>query len=115
MPKPAGQTYFHKYGLRQANAPAIVTVAINVAQQNGRITAAAIALGGADQTAARAGAAESVLIGAELNEASIAAAAEAAAAASNPITDAVASEWYRRKMVAVQLKRGLTALAAGGN
>jgi CO/xanthine dehydrogenase FAD-binding subunit len=82
---------------------------------DGRVSSVAIALGGAAETPVRSEAAESVLAGAELNAESIGAAAEAAANASSPITDAVASEWYRRKMVAVQLKRALESLAEGGN
>lgn len=113
IPAQSGQTYFHKQSPRQANAPTIVAVAVNLVVADGRVTSATIALGGAEQTPVRAQAAESVLVGAELNAESIAAAAEAAAEASHPITDAVASEWYRRKMVAVQLKRALTTLAEG--
>jgi CO/xanthine dehydrogenase FAD-binding subunit len=115
IPKQNGQTYFHKHSPRQANAPTIVAVALNLMVNDGRVSSVTIALGGADQTPVRAQSAESVLVGAELNAESIAAAAATAAEASNPITDAVASEWYRRKMVDVQLKRALTAMAEGGN
>jgi CO/xanthine dehydrogenase FAD-binding subunit len=115
VPKTAGQTYYHKHSPRQANSPTIVAVAVNLKVDNGRVSSAAIALGGAAPIPVRAEAAESILAGAALNEESIGAAAEAAADASNPITDAVASEWYRRKMVAVQLKRALESLATGGN
>jgi CO/xanthine dehydrogenase FAD-binding subunit len=115
IPKAAGQTYFHKHSPRQANAPTIVAVAVHLKMDNGRVSSVAIALGGAAETPVRSEAAESVLAGAELNAETIGAAAEAAANASSPITDAVASEWYRRKMVAVQLKRALESLAEGGN
>ncbi|NJN53920.1 MAG: hypothetical protein HC804_03685 [Anaerolineae bacterium] len=113
IPKQNGQTYFHKQSPRQANAPTIVAVALNLMVHDGRVTSATIALGGAGQTPVRAQAAENVLVGAALNPESIAAATAVAAAASTPFTDAVASEWYRRKMVAVQLQRALTSLAEG--
>lgn len=113
VPQQSGQTYFHKHSIRQANAPTIVAVAVNLMVTDARVSSATIALGGADQTPVRAQSAESVLAGAALTSETIAAAAEAAAEASNPITDAVASEWYRRKMVAVQLKRALSTLAGG--
>jgi CO/xanthine dehydrogenase FAD-binding subunit len=115
IPKMAGQSCFHKLSPRQANAPTIVAAAVKLVMEDGRVSSAAIALGGAAETPVRSEAAESVLTGAELNAESIGAAAEAAANASSPITDAVASEWYRRKMVAVQLKRALESLAEGGN
>lgn len=115
LPKTAGQSCFHKLSPRQANAPTIIAVAVNLKVEDGRVSSAAIALGGAADTPVRSEAAESVLAGAELNPETIEAAAEAAASASSPITDAVASQWYRRKMVAVQLKRALESLAAGGN
>jgi CO/xanthine dehydrogenase FAD-binding subunit len=58
----------------------------------------------------RARDAEAALIGRPLDEASIAAAAEAAMAASDPPTDALASGWYRKKMVGVYVKRALESL-----
>jgi CO/xanthine dehydrogenase FAD-binding subunit len=56
--------------------------------------------------------AERALVGAALDEAAIGAAASAAVEACDPFTDAVASEWYRRRMVGVTVRRALDALAA---
>ena len=110
VPQSSGATQFHKFSHRQANAPTIVAVAAQVVLQDGRVTNARIALGGAGQTPIRSPAAEAALLTALFNEQSIQAAAAAAAEASNPITDAVASEWYRRQMIAVQLSRTLTSM-----
>jgi CO/xanthine dehydrogenase FAD-binding subunit len=51
------------------------------------------------------------LVGATFGPAAIHAAAEAAAQECQPFTDAVASEWYRRKMVAVYVRRALEQIA----
>lgn len=110
VPKPAGVTQFHKFSRRQANAPTIIAVAAQVVLQDGRVTKARIALGGADQTPIHSPAAEAALIDAPFSEETIQAAAAAAAEASHPITDAVASQWYRRQMIAVQLRRTLTSM-----
>ena len=110
VPKATGTTQFHKFSRRQSNAPTIIAVAAHIVLQDGRVTNARIALGGADQTPIRSPAAEAALINAPFSEESIQAAAAAAAEASQPITDAVASEWYRRQMIAVQLGRTLTSI-----
>ena len=113
VPKATGVTQFHKFSRRQANAPTIIAVAAHIVLQDGRVTNARIALGGADQTPVRSAAAEAALINTPFNEESIQAAAAAAAEASNPVTDAVASAWYRRQMIAVQLRRTLTSMMNG--
>ena len=110
VPRPSGLTTFHKFGRRQANAATIVTVAAQVEVEDGIISAARIALGGADRVTMRSAAAEAALINAPVSAETVQQAAAAAAAACNPITDAIASEWYRRRMVEVQLKRALSEL-----
>jgi CO/xanthine dehydrogenase FAD-binding subunit len=57
------------------------------------------------------GRAEAALVGSTLTVKTIAAAARAAAAESQPFTDPVASEWYRRKMVDVYVRRALAQVA----
>jgi CO/xanthine dehydrogenase FAD-binding subunit len=89
----------------------VISVAVNVALKGGKVADARIALCGAGPHAQRCAAAEEIILGAKLNEAAIARAAEAAEAASAPATDAVASEWYRRRMVGVYLRRALAQLA----
>jgi CO/xanthine dehydrogenase FAD-binding subunit len=113
IPAQSGQSAYRKFGRRKANAATIVTVAAQLDAADGVINAARVALGGADATARRSAAAEGVLNGASFgskDEGSFLAAqaAAAAASASNPISDAVATEWYRRQMIEVQLKRLLS-------
>jgi len=111
VPKQTGNTWYHKFGRREANAPSIVTVAAQLKlTSNNKVAEARIALGGADQTPVRSKAAENALTGNTLNDATIASAAEAAAEAANPVEDAVASAWYRRRMIHVQLKRALESI-----
>jgi len=110
IPNHSGQTAFHKFGRRQANAATIVTVAAQIDVAGGVIKKARIALGGADRVVMRSAAAEAVLNDAPVGPEKIAKAAASAAEASNPIADAVASDWYRRKMIEVQLKRMLSGM-----
>jgi CO/xanthine dehydrogenase FAD-binding subunit len=112
VPLPQGKTSYIKYGRRHANTPAVVTVAAQVWLENGRVRQARIALNGAGSFPLRAVQAEKALVGSALDAAAIAAAAEAAAQECQPFTDAVASEWYRRKMVAVYVRRALEQITA---
>jgi carbon-monoxide dehydrogenase medium subunit len=59
----------------------------------------------------RARQAEAALVGSALDKAAMAKAAEAAAAECEPFDDAVASAWYRRKMVDVFVRRALAQVA----
>lgn len=110
VPHPSGRTAYRKFGRRKANAMTIVTAAAQLDVSDGVIDKARVALGGADRVPMRSAAAEAVLNKAPATAESIAAAANAAAKASNPVSDAVASEWYRRQMVKVQLKRTLSEM-----
>jgi CO/xanthine dehydrogenase FAD-binding subunit len=111
VPIPAGKTVFLRYGRKQANTPAIVTVAAHVVFVGEKVGAAHIALNAVGPHPLRARQAEAALIGKTLDEATIGAAAEAAAAACEPFTDAIATEWYRRRMVAVYVRRALEQMA----
>jgi CO/xanthine dehydrogenase FAD-binding subunit len=112
IPGQSGKMAFRKFGPRQGSAATIVSLAAQIDAADGAITSARVALGGADTTARRFPEAERVLAGASLGDVEALAeqAAMAAAQASNPITNPVASEWYRRRMIEVQLKRLLSAL-----
>jgi CO/xanthine dehydrogenase FAD-binding subunit len=112
IPRPQGKAVYRKFGRRAANAATIVTVAAVLDVADGIVQAARIALGGADSVTIRSGPAEESLLGKALDEESIVAAAAAAADASNPVTDPVATAWYRRRMVAVQLAHALREIAA---
>jgi CO/xanthine dehydrogenase FAD-binding subunit len=106
--RPAGQTAYLKLGRRKANTPSVVTVAVRLMiDAAGTCSMARIALGAAGPRAMRASAAESALVGQYLDAPAIDRAAAAAMAECNPFTDALATEWYRRKMVGVFVRRAL--------
>ncbi len=108
VPHAEGQTAYLRYGRRQANTPAVVAVAARVViAADGTVSAARIALGAAGPHPLRARQAEAALVGRPLDAASIAAAAQAAQAECDPPTDALASSWYRRRMVGVYVRRAL--------
>ena len=91
----------------------MIAVAACVGLDNGKVGNTCIALGGAGAHPMRCAAAEQALLGQTLDDASINAAGDAAAAACSPGTDSVATEWYRRRMVATYLTRALKQIAAG--
>lgn len=109
--RPRGKTAFLKFGRRQANTPAVVTVAAQVMRDAAGIcTEARIALGAAGDYPLRAKQAEAALVGRALDAQTIAAAAAAAMQEVQPFGDAIASEWYRRKMVGVYVRRTLEVI-----
>jgi len=106
-------TAYIKFARKHANTPAVVTVAIRVAWDAGLVTDARIALGAAGPHPIRARAAERLLVGTGLGAEAIAAAADAAVDACEPFTDAIATDWYRRRMVGLFTARALQRLAPG--
>jgi len=111
VPQTNGQAAYLRYGRRQANTPAIVALAARVVSAaDGTVADARIALGAAGPHPLRARQAEAALLGKPLDTFSIAAAAQAAQAECDPPTDALASSWYRRKMVGVYVRRALESL-----
>ena len=112
VPMTPRETAFLKFGRKQANTPAVVTVAVALTREQGVVREARIALGAAGPYPIRATAAEAALTGSPLDPATIDRAAEAAARESQPFTDAIASAWYRRRMVGVFVRRALERIAA---
>lgn len=111
-PKPRGKTVFIKYARREANAPAVVSVAARiVTDPEGKITEARLALGAANDFPMRAKQAEAQLVGRSLDDKAIADAAAAAENEANPFGDAIAKKWYRKKMVGVYVRRALGQMA----
>lgn len=104
---------FVKLGLRQAQAIALVNVAVVLAFEGNRVSRARIALGSVALTIIRAAEAEESLVGRSLTEETMARAGELAAAAARPIDDIRASAAYRRAMVRVLTGRALRQLAEG--
>lgn len=113
VPLTARPAAFLKFARKHANTPAVVTVAAVVEQRDGRVTDVRIALGAAGPFPMRATEAEAALVGGPLDAAAIARAAEAAAQGAEPFTDAIATAWYRRRMVQVFVRRALESVAAG--
>jgi carbon-monoxide dehydrogenase medium subunit len=72
---------------------------------------ARIAIGSAGPVPFRATAAEAALAGKPFDDGAIAAAADAAEAEAEPLADAIASDWYRRRMVGVVVRQALEQLA----
>jgi carbon-monoxide dehydrogenase medium subunit len=100
-----------KHGRLHTNTPTIVGVAVHVVKENGRVREARVALNGVGPHPMRARNAEVAIIGSSLDAGAIAAAGDAAAQECEPFTDPVASEWYRRKMTGVFVRRALTQVA----
>jgi carbon-monoxide dehydrogenase medium subunit len=111
VPLPAGKTVYLKYGRKQANTPAVVVVAAHITLNGDRVEAARLGLNAVGPHAIRAHKAEAALAGSPLDVETIEAAAAAAAEECEPFADTVASEWYRRKMTSVYVRRALTQLA----
>ena len=111
VPGGPGETTFIKFGRKNANTPAVVAVAVHLVRHAGHVARARIALGAAGPHPMRAARAEAAIVGTELDEAAIAGATEAAATDCESFEDAVASEWYRRRMVGLFVKRALSDLA----
>ena len=115
VPIPDGPTAYLKFGRKHANTPAVVTVAVRLAWDGATIADARIALGAVGPHPIRARAAERLLVGTDLGPDAIAAAAAAAAEGCEPFTDAIASDWYRRRMTGVVVARALGQLAPGAD
>jgi CO/xanthine dehydrogenase FAD-binding subunit len=98
--------YRRQMEIAVVGATAVVTLA------DGRVEDARIAITALAPTIRRVPAAEAALVGGEAAEASIAAAAREAAAASSPISDVRASERYRRAMAEVITRRAVEIAVA---
>lgn len=112
----SGSAYL-KHRLREVDTAlvgAAVWVRLDPAAET--IAEARVGLAAAGPTPLRSLAAEDVLRGAPASAETLAAAGRAAAAASMPLSDTEASEWYRREMVSVFVQRAarLALARAGG-
>ena len=106
------QAAFAEFAVREGDF-ALVSVAVVLASDAGRISHVRIVLGGVEGTPLRARAAEAVLSGEAPGAAAYAAAAAAAAAECDPGSDQHASAIYRRELVAVLVRRALERAGGG--
>lgn len=106
-PKKNQHSSFLKDGLRNAQAISIVNASVFLEIEEGLIKNARIALGAVGPTVFRATVAESYLVGKKPEEDVFYQAGDLAAESATPISDIRASDNYRRKMVAIHVKRAL--------
>jgi len=111
VPKPVGKSVLLKYGRLYTNTPAIVSVAVSLVTENGRVRSARVALNAVGPHPFRSRQAEAALTGSLLDAVAIETASKAAAAECEPYTDPIASADYRRKMAGVFVQRALTHAA----
>jgi CO/xanthine dehydrogenase FAD-binding subunit len=110
-PVPGTVTGFAEFA-RKSGDFALALAAVTLTVQDGRCTRARVALGGVDSVPVRATSAERLLQGAPLEPALVEEAARAAAGDVDPTGDSHGSAAYRKRLVAVQVRRALEAAAA---
>jgi len=96
---------FLKVSRTRPKGPSVLSIAAHLTMSGTRVSSARIAYGAMAPTAMRAKAVEAALTGKTLDEAGIAAALAVALNGCAPQTDAYASEWYRREVLPVHLRR----------
>ncbi len=101
---------FAKLALRRVHAISVVNSAVLLSFDQEVVSEARIAMGSVAPTVIRAPEAESALVGRDLNPESIEEAADLAARATSCIDDIRAGADYRRRVVAVLLRRALASL-----
>jgi CO/xanthine dehydrogenase FAD-binding subunit len=110
VPAVHGETSYVKFGRKQASTPAVVTVGVRVTRDGGTVRGARIALGAAGPHPMLARDAERAIVGSTLGDAALDEAAAAAERECEAFSDGVASEWYRRRMVRLFVRRALERL-----
>ena len=103
---------FYKSGLRRAQAISVVNLTAILDFDKDKITNASIALGSVAPTIIRAEKAEKYIMGKELDDDTIDAAAVLVSKAASPIDDIRGSADYRRYVIKVAARRALRTLAA---
>jgi CO/xanthine dehydrogenase FAD-binding subunit len=111
---PAGTDVFRfrKVSRVKPKGIAVLTIAALLPVAGGRVAGARVAYGGMAPTPMRARAVERALEGRALDPVGIAAAVAAAAEGTSPASDAIASDWYRREILPVYLRRLLLGIAS---
>lgn len=106
-PQNAGDFRFRKVSRVKPKGISVLSIAAHL-PGGSRITQARVAYGAMAPTPIRARGVERALEGKALDAASIAAARTAALEGTDPVTDAIASDWYRREVLPVHLARLLS-------
>lgn len=105
----------YKISKRHEDDISTVLGAFSLAMEGDRVLTARVAYGGMAATPARAPAVEALLTGARLDDATVDAACDSAAAAFTPLDDVRASAAYRSAMAAALLRRALLELRDGSD
>lgn len=115
VPRPPGGAEFRfvKVSRVKPKGVAVLSIAALLPMSAGRIQDARIAYGAMAPTPIRVTAVEQALEGRTLDAQGISAALAAATQGTSPATDAIASEWYRREVAPVHLRRLLLGETAG--
>jgi CO/xanthine dehydrogenase FAD-binding subunit len=104
MPAP-GVFRYRKAIRKHPHGAAVLTIAAVLPVANGKLTGVRVAYGAMAPTAIRATAVEKALEGKALDAAAIDAAVKVATDGTKPATDAQATDWYRRQVLPVHLRR----------
>jgi CO/xanthine dehydrogenase FAD-binding subunit len=110
VPPPAGRSLYLKHAPRQHMDIAVVGVGLSLQLEAGCCESARVVLGAVAPIPWRARRAEAELTGGRLTADRIGRAARLAAEEAQPIDDVRGTAWYRRRMVEVLTRRGLTSL-----
>ena len=107
LPSGAGSAYL-KFP-HPASRYAVVGAAVIVATQGGACSSASVVVGGVETTPTRASSVEAALVGSDLSDGALDAAAAAIASdlTGDPMSDIFASDEYRKAMAEVYLRRAL--------
>ncbi|MBX3571223.1 MAG: FAD binding domain-containing protein [Mesorhizobium sp.] len=102
---PPGTFRFRKVSRVKPKGVSVLTIAAVIGEKDGAISSARIALGCLADRPMRAKAAERALAGKPRTSQGIADALKVSGDGTSPITDAIASGWYRAEVLPVHLKR----------
>lgn len=107
IPKKSGKAFFVKQGRRKAETLSTVNAAAYIEVDGGVCKAASIAVGSCAPTVVKCTKVEEALVGKELSDENIEAAAKLCVDMINPIDDVRSSAWYRNKIAPVMVKRAI--------
>ena len=107
LPAPKGKTVYLKHSPRACMDIAIVGAAVRVYKNGSACHQARIALGAVAPTPLRVRSGEEILEGQTVSAERIQQAAKTSAESCSPISDVRGAAWYRKRMVAVLVRRGI--------